>query len=537
MTENKTPTGKKPQEYKAFWHLEAVNVLQVDQEGTAYDSNVWESLETREAKTPALVALIDTGVSNHGYLKENVDCDRGLDLTGMPIPPAVATGTRAGGPFCGINRAMLENDLGIHEILRDRDLFERLVGFVEEQASQVPFDTGAPNTANRLFSAHGTACAGLVVAKSPLEEMGDGGTPKKKDAEVLKENGTTAGSGSNEDKKKTPQSLAYYGVDPFSKLFSITTTFAPKPRTLILAFLYAYKNQADVILFPRGLNANVEQEWMLEDENDDESAATQSSAVDWLLLRAVILGISRRIPIVCPAGNDAESRLIPPASLALVSPGDNGIIAVGAMAYNGHRASYSTYGNELTVTAPSDDGEMLNVDQARLDETDRFFENYPYQETIKAAKWQNKEFHEAGFSEATVLAIDVPGTFGFSASGNQSNGDGDSVTPYSGHFTEFGGTSAAASIVAGVVALMQRAAKSRSVEGKAGERLSGPKIRKILTETARPHDADLPHLEGAELGDKKLKGDRINDQLLTLPQAFGSGLVDAEAAVERTLTT
>lgn len=80
-----------------------------------------------------------------------------------------------------------------------------------------------------------------------------------------------------------------------------------------------------------------------------------------------MLAISRKIPIVCAAGNDAESQLIYPAALAA---DDNGIIAVGAVTAEGFRSGYSDYGEGLTLVAPLDDYEVYNRHQSRLDRSD-----------------------------------------------------------------------------------------------------------------------------------------------------------------------
>ncbi|MGO8656540.1 peptidase S8, partial [Rhizobium ruizarguesonis] len=47
--------------------------------------------------------------------------------------------------------------------------------------------------------------------------------------------------------------IPYFGVDPFSRLISIRTSFEDDVRQFIAAFLYAYHQRADVIVLPRGL--------------------------------------------------------------------------------------------------------------------------------------------------------------------------------------------------------------------------------------------------------------------------------------------
>jgi subtilisin family serine protease len=480
--------------YRAFWHLEAVGVLKAEfREGklVGYASPVWRKLETAAAAT---VALIDTGVSLHPYLKNRIIGQ--IDLTGLPMQASEAA-LKGDLPFKGMDRLFLIG-LGLDRRLPPDD-FSWLVRFVEANAQRVPFDFGAPDTANTLFSSHGTACAGLIVASAD-----DASTGRADDS--------------------IPAPLAYSGVDPFSTLLSITTTFAPRPETLILAFLCAAFKEVDVILVPRSISGEV----MEVDESDaDPEAAGDARRRAWRTLRTVIVTVSESIPVVCASGNDAESRLIAPAALATENEGRNGIIAVGAISYEGIRSSYSSYGPGLTLVGPSDDGEMFNEDQARFDKTDRFFGDYPYKATARRTG-----VGEVTYSQASVLAIDIPGAFGFEASGNQLATANEPITQFSGFFTEFGGTSAAASIVAGVAALVQRASKLKN-----NRSLRGPEVRKILAATARKEGSKLPHDDGSKVPTPDIINQKGGKEPLTFEQAFGAGVADADAAVSELIPT
>jgi subtilisin family serine protease len=489
-----TKSGQAPVcHYRAFWHLEAVGVLKpVIEDGMFinYAAPVWDKLKDKQAAT---VALIDTGVSRHPYFADRISGH--IDLTGLPMrAPAGENLAKQPPPFEGMNGQFLTN-LGLEGRLAPDD-FSWLVRFVEANEDRVPFDFHAPDAGNSLFSSHGTACAGLIIASSDIPSP-DGATVPM------------------------PLPLAYTGVDPFSKLLSITTTFAPRPETLILAFLYAAIRKVDVILVPRSIAGDV-----MQSDGDDPTAAADATRRAWRTLRAVILTVSEWIPVVCAAGNDAESRLIAPAALAVENEGRNGIIAVGAISYEAIRSSYSSYGPGLTVVGPSDDGEMFNEDQMRLDKTNRFFRDYPYEATARRA-----EVEEFAYAQASVLAIDIPGAFGFEGSGNGLKPALQTISQFSGYFTEFGGTSAAAAIVAGVAALVQRAAK-KSADDRG---LRGPEVRKILSATARKEGERLPHDDGQKIATPDIINKRGKKERLTFEQAFGAGVVNAGAAVDKVL--
>lgn len=500
MTQTRAPVRA----YRAFWHLHAIGVLSVDPKNPSgnYTSAIWEQLEGSPA---AKVALIDTGVDTaHVYLKDRIVIDEVLDLTGMPIKVVEKKAARlASGPFSEFPTKL--DELGVS--LDDADMAQ-LKSFLDDNKDCAPFDSGAPKTANLNFSSHGTSCAGLVVGRTPVPEKS--GQP-------------------------APAPTAYFGVDPFSKLISVTTSFAPRPEPLILAFLFAWVKGADAILFPRGLP----------DDLLDKSA---NCAPGWRILREVILAVSRKIPIICAAGNDAESRLIAPAALAGAAWSPNGVIAVGAMNFRGIRSSYSSYDEDLTVCAPSDDGEIFDVDQYRLDQTDRTYPDYPYVATLKQNGFHEQPETVSGdevshndpefdlksnlFAEQTIMAIDIPGPFGFEGSGSNLGYKDLSNTQFSGDFTEFGGTSAASAIVAGAAALIQRKMKKMHPKDQ-NARLNGLEVKALLKSTARtmklPH-LDLEHLPSPATGN--LIADHINGRSLTRQQAFGAGLVDVDAAVK-----
>jgi subtilisin family serine protease len=475
--------------HDAFWHLQAIGLLPVTADplpptAERPDSPVWGPLSGAEA----LVAIIDTGVSEHPYLFERLEPPFNIDLTGEPTLELAAG--KPDGVFDGMDADWLEK-LGLYTKASPKPFETVLADLVDKYKRKRTFDFGAPSAANQKFAAHGTSCAGLVAASS------------------------------NHGRRVSSAYRPYYrGVDPDSKVMSITTSFSPHPEMLTLAFLLAARKPADVILFPRGLPREIL-------DKDPNLPLDQRNA--WRALKETILAVSRLIPVVCAAGNECDDEAIAPACFAA---DDNGIIGVAAMNYFGVRSSYSNFGKGVAVAAPSDDAEMFNIDQARLDKTDRFYGEYPYQAFI-----QNFKVSDVRYGEAAIRAIDVPGPFGFTdTSGNTDDGDVDArlATEPESFFTEFGGTSGAASIVAGVASLMQRAAKLRKgPDGAAGGKtLDGKKLRKLIMGSVRGENVDLLHLAGIPGVAKKLSTDRVNgEKKLEFAQAFGAGLVAADLAV------
>ncbi len=479
-----------PTTYPAFWHLQAVNII----EGAfpVYKSPIW-----RDATSWPLskVALIDNGAdTDHPYLNGAFELDRSgsmpdvLDLTGLPMRAAATRSGSTRRPFAGFGQLVQKLDPQLSG--PDQSWLDEFITGVENLSVA---DLDAPGTANRRFSLHGTACAGLLAARAPLPES------PPSDESLLR-----------------PTPLVYYGTDPDGKLIVVTTSFGEHPKPLILAFLFAAAQGADVILVPRAMSPKL---LLAGDDKEPE----------WRILREVILAVSRKIPVVCAAGNECRSSLVAPAALANEKVWKkNGVIAVAAMNFWGRRSSYSNYGKGLTVAGPSDDGETFNEDQVRLDNTDRHIVDFPYRTIADENDMSN---HVYPYADPEILAIDIGGEFGFEGTPSQRDQINLSKTQYSGYFTGFGGTSAAAAIVAGVIALAQRKAKSVR-----RERISGPAMKKLVAQTARSR-GELPHLASVAqdfLDENRLpKGDRANRKVMSVADAFGSGLIDAKALISR----
>lgn len=559
--ENEAPQSV-PTSYYYLWHLTALGVIDADYgpaplvlpdldesavravADPAIGATVWDTIAAAGPVHPARVALIDVGVSrDHPNLATRIDLEASLDLTthryGARVEPILDTTTSFDREerqafFAGLDIAPL-GSLGLSN--DDHDYLNDIAG--EYAASEgVVRRLYSPES---LFASHGTCCAGLIVGEPAVASESGG--------EVL-----PVEEAFGDDDLPGPSTnrnvLPYFGVDPFSTLISIRTSFEDDVRQFIAAFLYAYHQNVDVIVIPRGfpdpkrsrvepkneLKADLES-WKNQDVADlfariavaeqggaelEPKLAQKGSNSDrgWRILKRLIIGISKRIPIVCAAGNSGESQLIYPANLA---SDNNGIIAVGAVTVEGFRSGYSNYGEGLTVVSPADDGEVFNRHQLRVDTL------FPF-----AAQHDNGGFRMPAYrySHFSLLTTDLSGVFGY----DQGADPWSSIVPFSanpgvggGYYTTFGGTSGASAQIGGICALIQRAHKSQN---GAAARLTGPQVKAILQAASSLDTAVAP-------GTRPLTPDCMNadgEDSQDMAYFFGSGLPDARLAVAAVLT-
>jgi hypothetical protein len=102
-----------------------------------------------------------------------------------------------------------------------------------------------------------------------------------------------------------------------------------------------------------------------------------------------------------------------------------------------------------------------------------------------------------------------------------------------GYYTGFGGTSAAAGLTAGVVALMNRAHKAYAGPDA---RLTGIEAKTILMDTANLRPDRLQSQGGGKSRGSEFKPDPMNSEAEAEGDAsvfFGAGLVDAAEAVQK----
>ena len=541
---------EKPEPWYYLWHLISLGVIDADISAglgsPTITDTVWDKLKTKypsAAPHPATVALIDVGVSrNHPNLKGRID-DRSIDLVTHRY--GARSNPNSAGPsydaetsfafFSDLDLTGLNLDLSAIVSAADaQDWFDKLVGELKSSKGVIRnlIDT------DDVFGTHGTSIAGLVVGEPAL-------TASATTANLIDK---TVGITPSQSTGVIP----YFGVDPLSKLISIRSSFEPDPAHFIAAFLYAWKCKADVILLPRGIpdttqkramkltaevddknqiylpknaeRANLFERFNIkigEEELDIKSPAPIANPdLGWDVLAALLVAISKEIPIVCAAGNDGESQLIYPANLADPS---NGIIAVGAVTAKGYRSGYSNYGEHLTLVAPSDDGEVYNRHQLRIDRSNPMVGLHAYMADPDKV---------IPYSPLSLLTTDLPGTFGY-AEGADPLASVFSPLPgaddgIGGYYAPFGGTSGASALVAGVAALVARAHKMEQNSQHA--RLSGLDIKKKLVNASSTNRAVLSG--GTTLTRDRMNADNEFDLLGHDAKFwFGAGLPDAWDAV------
>ena len=528
-----------PPRYFWLWHLAALNVIQADFGPVPADipaenktsirphhappitSTLWDTIPTA-GKMAATAALIDTGVSRmHPNLANRIDVARSLDLTShrygaqnAPILPVTTPATRE--ESCRFFAGLSLDGLGALSLAsHEMEYLESMVAEYRAASGVIRRMIDPEET----FASHGTSCAGLIVGEPTV-------------APVASDQG---------EAPVNPNFLPYFGVDPYSKLLSIRTSFEADPHQFIAAFLYAWSCRVDVIIMPRGLPDPIRsrlapktdlmadlETWRGRQAADlyarlgtdptpevDATAAQRGHLPDrpWKILKQLILAISRHIPVVCAAGNDGESQLIYPANLA---GDDNGIIAVGAVTAEGFRSGYSNYGDGLTLVAPSDDYEIYNRHQTRLDMIDPLRAMHDY--SVGSARTY-------AFSPLDLVTTDLPGVFGYDAGqapwsyvlpGQGSPGVG------GGYYAAFGGTSGASSLIGGVILLSQRARRAHDKSP-----LTGLQAKALICAASSLTAIVAP-------GTRPLTPDTMNadDEDQIEPQYFfGAGLPDAASLV------
>jgi len=550
-----------PAGYYYLWHLAALGIISADfgpatlpvppavdsavrnTPAPVINATLWDTIAAAGPISAARVALIDVGISpDHPNLANRIDHNASIDLTthrygsrALDILDDTDSFFREQKQhfFSGLEISTLGN-LGL-----SNDDKEYLGDIVAEYAASEGVLRRLLDV-NGQFASHGTSCAGLIAGQPSAIVSTDGANPSPPE-DILTNPGAPEAQPS-----KNLNLLPYFGADPFSRLVNIRTSFEQDAKQFIAAFLYAYLQNVDVIVLPRGipdprrgviepkndLKADLER-WGNREAADlfaritvaeegpaelEPKMAQGGSNPDrlWKILKRLMIGVSRKIPVICAAGNSGESQLIYPASLAAA---DNGIVAVGAVTVEGFRAGYSNYGEGLTLVAPSDDGEVFNRHQLRVDRLSPFAERHLF------SPGSGKEYRHSYFS---LLTTDLPGVFGY----DEGKAPWSSRLPYAnnpgiggGYYTSFGGTSGAAALVGGVAALVQRAHRAAH---SGSPKLDGLAVKHILEAASSCSSHVTP-------GFRPLTPDCMNDDnedIIDPAYFFGAGLLDAAKAVQ-----
>lgn len=472
--------------YHALWPLYATGVLTdlATCESAAWDA-AFARLEGGDDR-PTRVAVIDTSVAHrHPNLEPAVDTDLTVDffsnrLGTFPfsspegrdvIRPLI---TDAVPPVAGGPVATLFEELSAH-------LWDE-----HDRAGQSPAegeDARILPAVSPVFSAHGTAVAGLIGARPrSAEDFLQAGT-------ALVPLRGSAGSNLPPDVAAIG-GFPFAGFDPFCEIVPISTSFDADPEQLILAMLYAHIVSADVIVLARdlpdplrmGITGGIDPETG-GPRRDERSALETALAVEitdrerelWAALRELIPALSLHAPIVAAAGNGADRTMIYPANLAA---DDNGIVAVGARTETGQRAGYSTRGGEgaqVTVYAPSGDGERLDQELQRLDTISGDYRSLDHSGSYRDR--MGTAYHGSGgsarpgpetYTNVDVISTDVPGAAGYTGSVFARTMTAcEAILDVASYYCRFSGTSAATAITAGMISLAISAGKLPRGDGRA----------------------------------------------------------------------
>jgi len=543
--------------YHYLWHLIAIRAVKAAAPAPAdgkYDiePDAWAKLNLAAGVLPGageVIALIDTGVSDrHPNLAGRIL--PAVDFAAHPYGMTFADKAAPGPITVPVNFNAPNNDTEDNALAKIDKTMTRgleavlkasLIGDVKWTAAKAvaatkgpppptPFSTPAAmlavlarlsagrgvkcslaSAARHRYSAHGTACAGLMVGAPPAPPAAD--APPKL-AGVVDPIDGVAPTLCVEDAEPNAGPIPYWGVAPGAKVLPIIVSAEPTAEQLIFAFLYAWEKGASVIHFPREAPDPSRAPWS---KKGYGGTRYESDKAAWDLFFLLLHDISERIPVVCAAGNDGVDRLIYPA---VEADGANGIVAVGAVCYTARRASYSNYAaaggaQRVTIAAPSDDAEVYTRHQMRLDRESPAWREHNH---FVHAKQVGVEWVE--YAPQALLTTDIPGPGGYA------NGQFDALEPdihpandRPALYAQFGGTSGASAIVAGAVALRQ----SQALE-KMGARRTGIQIKAELVSSGALA-VNWPWLPPAT----PLVPDTPNGEAAITPGAqFGAGVLDLD---------
>lgn len=342
--------------------------------------------------------------------------------------------------------------------------------------SQTQGSNGWKKAIYNRYDAHGTALAGIVAGRPEAGRIASSQDPAN-------------GFDLAQD---------FTGVAPDAEVLVIRlfTNFDDDQLTKAIEAA----EEADVVLFARTLPTRRSDTGKINGKTESPKIAAdlerEKRAPSIRAFEDQLNSLTDKLPVVCAAGNGGFEKVSHPAD-------HKNTIAVGACNELGWRSTYAQYGDDLAIVAPSSDQVIATREDkhTRLD-----------QETASERKLNNsqkKNSNRVGYWG--IVTTDNRGNSGYVKEPDPQP----DFTPLEGKL-RFGGTSAAAAQVAGVVALM--------ISANDKLRREPDLIRKILCKTA-----SLENLEQEVTGDRRKL--TIDGEDHDFDIEFGFGLVDAAAAV------
>ncbi|MBR9891377.1 S8 family serine peptidase [bacterium] len=383
-----------------------------------------------------LQAVIDAGTTGAEASIKGASSEDPAVLARLLIDATGAAGARPdpmpGQRHIGAGSQSIEAMSAFSKELSDDTLKKIWTDFLADlEAPPIPIATRDPN---RFFGAHGTACAGLVGGRpSCTKTDGPGQSP-----------------------------LPYAGVNRYCRIRSYATPYSYEILPVIAALVRAYASGSEVILMPRGLpnpgqRANDMESSPYRTRIDTKSSNAHLRPGDyanhetlsrhWQLLITLMRFVARERYLVLAAGNDAFKNCLSEPAQSLKD--DPNVIIVGARNARGCLSSYTNEGPDVFYML-SDDAFALDKNHYAVDERSFSGSDYDYGTII--GKGADNTFSGWG-----ILTIDVRGSYGYAAGSREDPPTEDDGLDARGLYTIFGGTSAASSLMAGLISLLMQA--------------------------------------------------------------------------------
>ncbi len=265
-----------------LWHLERINLL-------SKSKNSYVPPQQWSGSPPEIkVAIIDSGCTTRHPNLPKAAIDPAIDFAVNP-EGAVYSASSAG----IISKAWsgIEKRLGEIKVKDIPDDVRELISRMKDTRPEVfTIDDPAEH-----FSAHGTACAGLVAGRTLKEGAAKARGVDYSNAVVLN----------------------YFGVNPFARIIPVATGYNHEVEPVSRALLHAVGMGADVILMPRNVydwssdaggpgKENLRRTRLDSDQDLKTADAT---------FKRLLAMLAPAIPVILAAGNDGLGAIAYPASL------------------------------------------------------------------------------------------------------------------------------------------------------------------------------------------------------------------------------